>query len=141
MCPQTGEKMRKKQRNNVGKSEHNQIIDSIHKMFLENGSEMVQVARQMFSEHGRGYLNVYMKGSKAFKAGEVHYITVEENKQIEAVMEKFTANDVLLASHLANYNPKNEAVVMVWYGTFYYVNKITDTLLPLFCNLNEEVIH
>lgn len=133
--------MSKKVRNAKGQSGQSELVKAIEKRLVTRGAELVQTAREMYSEYGRGYLNICEKGNDAFKAGQVHYINLEGNREIESRMEAFTENDVKLANYLVEYDPENEAVVVVWHGRLNYVNKITDTLAPMFATLRGGLIH
>jgi hypothetical protein len=114
----------------------------IHDMLESRGVQIVDFARQWFAEHGRGYVTICIKSSSDFpwEEGYFYYTTEEENKLTEAELPYLTEYDTKLAIYLKEYDPEAEAVVMVWHGTDYLVNKLSDRHAKILATFSEDDI-
>lgn len=120
---------------------HKQQMDRIHRFLEDRGADLIQIAKTHFRENGRGYLNVCLESNAVHKVGEEVYITEQRNRQIEAAMVGYTENDYKIALYMGNYNPETEAVIVIWIGDLYCVEKITDKFAELLMSLEGVAAH
>lgn len=98
--------------------------------FLENHeADILKAARDFYEGGGRGCVNVSLTNypNHPYKTGRFYYVTEKQNKEIQSRIPFPTENDIRISEDISTYEPTIQAVVCVWYGTMYYVTKLTDT--------------
>lgn len=92
--------------------------------------QLMNAARNQYAKNNeRGFISVTIKDhpNNPYKSGQFYWTSESENNREAAFMNKKTENDIALENYLKTYNPKSEAVLLIWYKTNYWVTKITDT--------------
>lgn len=95
-----------------------------------HAAQIIEFARQQFTTtQKRGFVTVVAKNDPKnpdFKEGRYYYITEAQNNKIMSMTDIRTEYDLKLEKDLQEYNPRAEAVVLVWYKTLYKEVRMID---------------
>ena len=91
--------------------------------------QILNFARQQFTAtQKRGFVTATVKNdpNNPVKEGSFAYTTEEQNNKIMQYTPVRTEHDLKLERDLQEYNPRSEAVVLIWYKNLYKEVRMTD---------------
>ncbi len=95
-----------------------------------HAAQILEFARQQFKKtQKRGFVTVVVKNdpkNPVYKKGHFYFTTKEQNNEIMSNTSIRTKYDLELEKDLQEYNPRSEAVVLVWYKTLYKEIRLID---------------